>query len=286
MTDHAGDAPLARRMWRTLEPYHGMIYFAPEAAAEYEAIGLTSGRMGYFASRSAPMGAVTAEVVIATFFNFHPALVHRSIPKAWELASPAEILAARLRGADGGLRGLLGSRLEEPDVAEVAELARRATEACRIEGRPLAAGHLGLDWPDEPHLVLWHAISILREYRGDGHVLALTEAGLSGCEALVLHGASGDVAAEVLQRSRAWSDEEWAEAVEGLRLRGWLDADGTFTEAGRAHRDRVEALTDDLAAAPWQLIGDDACTRLRAVGRELSRAIVAGGTFTRDPTSA
>ncbi len=162
---------------------------------------------------------------------------------------------------------------------------RRATDACRPEGRPLAAGHLAAGWPAEPHLVLWHAISILREYRGDGHTVALTEAGLTGCEALVLHAAAGDVPAGVLRTSRAWSEEEWAATVDGLCSKGWVDPDGAFTEAGRAHRDRVEALTDELAAEPWALIGDEACARLRSVGRELSRAIVAGGTFIRDPTS-
>src|SRR4051794_6408518 len=58
------ESSVARRTHRTLEPYHGMIYFVPEARAAYEAIGLTGHRMGYFASRSAPMGAVPAEVVV------------------------------------------------------------------------------------------------------------------------------------------------------------------------------------------------------------------------------
>ncbi|MGZ4714519.1 MAG: SCO6745 family protein, partial [Acidimicrobiia bacterium] len=96
------DPTVARRTWRTVEPIHGMIYFSPEAAAAYEQLGLT-GRMGYFASRAAPMGAVSAELVIATFFNFRPALVRASIPEAWDHASPAEILAARVASADAAL---------------------------------------------------------------------------------------------------------------------------------------------------------------------------------------
>ena len=76
------DRTTARKMWRTLEPYHGMIYFVPEAVAEYDEIGLAPGRMGYFASRSAAMGPVPAAVVVATFFNFHPDLVHGVIPHA------------------------------------------------------------------------------------------------------------------------------------------------------------------------------------------------------------
>src|SRR5438067_1460069 len=67
------DPVVARKMWRTLEPVHGIVYFAPDAGARYRAIGLPE-HMHYFAPRAAAMGPVPAEVVIATFFNFHPAL--------------------------------------------------------------------------------------------------------------------------------------------------------------------------------------------------------------------
>ena len=64
--------------------------------------------MGYFASRAAPMGPVPADVVIATFFNFHPDLVRAVIPEAWSLASIDAILAARLELVDTALRRILG----------------------------------------------------------------------------------------------------------------------------------------------------------------------------------
>src|ERR1035441_2348396 len=47
----------ARKTWRTVEPLHGMIYFAPEANELYAALGIPPAA-GYFASRSAPMGPV------------------------------------------------------------------------------------------------------------------------------------------------------------------------------------------------------------------------------------
>ncbi|MDQ1396018.1 MAG: hypothetical protein QOG64_1277, partial [Acidimicrobiaceae bacterium] len=204
-TTGAVDEVLARKMWRTLEPYHGMIYFVPEGPKEYGDIGLPAGRMGYFASRSAPMGPVPAEVVIATFFNFNPELIYKVIPAAWALASPEEVLGARFRAADGALRRMLGETIDDIGLAEAAALAKEATTACTVVGRPLYAGHAALPWPDDPHLVLWHAISLLREYRGDGHVAALTADGVDGIEALVMHGASGDVSPEVLRMTRAWS---------------------------------------------------------------------------------
>jgi len=273
------DAVLARKMWRTLEPLHGMVYFAPEAREEYARLGLEEHRAGYFATRAAPMGAVGAEVVIATFFNFHPDLVRRHIPKAWAAASPARVIGARFRIAGSALERLLGAAVGGAEMAEAATVARDAALACRPEGRPLYAGHASLSWPADPHVVLWHAITLLREHRGDGHVAVLTSESVSACEALVLHAATGEVPAATLRTSRAWSDDEWLAASDGLRARGWLDAEGALTDAGQAHRRRVEDRTDALAMAPWRHIGGVAADRLRATARPWSRAVVEAGTF-------
>lgn len=272
------DPVMARKMWRTLEPYHGMIYFAPEATAAYEALGVT-GFDGYFASRAAPMGAVPAEVVIATFFNFNPDTVRRAIPGAWSAASPVALLAARLEGADAALRRALGDPAEGADVSRAAALAHRAADACTPAGRPLYAAHAALPWPAPPHLELWHAVSLLREFRGDGHIACLVEAGLDGIDALVLHAASGEVPRSALQTSRQWSDEAWAAAVAGLAARGLVDDEGAFTDAGAALRQHIEDRTDALALAPWAALGVEGCDELRSLVRPLSRAIVEGGTF-------
>lgn len=167
---HGMNPTLSRRMLRTLEPIHGMIYFVPEAHDAYSAVGLQGRRMGYFASRSAPMGPVPASVVVATFFNFCPNLVQRAIPAAWQLATPTAILDARHEAVDRALRRLLGEAVAGDDMREAADLARAATDGCRPDGRPLYAAHAELPWPQEAHMVLWHAQTLLREYRGDGHI--------------------------------------------------------------------------------------------------------------------
>jgi hypothetical protein len=282
----AVEPTLARKLHRTLEPYHGIIYFSAEAAAAYRELGIPDRQMGYFASRAAPMGPVPGEVVVATFFNFAPAEVLRCIPAAWAIATPAAMLQARLAGIDATLRRILGDAVAGGEVVEAAELARTAAEACTPEGRPLYAGHASLPWPDEPHLVLWHALSLLREHRGDGHIAAMVVEGVDGCEALVIHGATGEVPASVLQSSRARTDVEWAAAERRLRDRGWLDPDGGLTEAGRAHRRWVEDRTDELAVGPWRHLGVDGCTRLRELVRPFSKAIVASGSFGLRPDPA
>ncbi len=270
---------LARKMHRTLEPYHGIVYFSAEAAAQYRALGITDRQMGYFASRSAPLGPVPGEVVIATFFNFAPEEVLRCIPAAWSIASPTDMLAARLAGIDATLQRILGDDVRSGEVAEAADLARIAAGACTSEGRPLHAGHASLPWPDEPHLVLWHALSLLREHRGDGHIAAMVVEGVDGCEALVIHGATGEVPAEILKSSRVRTDEDWAAAEARLRDRGWLDESGGLTDAGRTHRQWVEDRTDELALEPWQHLGFDGSNRLRELVRPLSKAIVTSGSF-------
>lgn len=270
---------LARKMWRTLEPIHGMIYFVPEAPAAYEEAGIDDVRAGYFASRAAPMGAVNADVVIATFFNFYPDLVRRAVPRCWSLVPPERMVAARFSAVDAALRRMLDVSGEA--VAEAANLTRIAATAPTLSpsGRPLYAGHAALPWPSEPHLALWHAISVLREYRGDGHIAAMTAEGVDGPSALVIHGATGDVPPAVLRATREWPADEWAAAADRLRERGWLDASGALTEEGRAHRSRVEEATDRLALAPWEHLGPERCERLREIARPLSRAIVDAGTF-------
>ena len=274
------DATLARKMWRTLEPFHGLIYFTPRAGEAYASLGI-EGRAGYFASRAAALGPVPAEVVMATFFNFHPALVRAALPAAWDAASPADLLDARRRAVDLALCDTLGDGvLASDDMRTAATLAREATTACAPEGRPLYAAHAALAWPDEPHLALWHATTLLREFRGDGHVAMLVVEGLDGCEALVTHGAASEgVGPDALRLSRGWSSEEWAAASERLRARGWLDADDGLTAEGSAARARIEARTDELAMAPWEHLGEESCGVLRSLVRPWSKGIVASGTF-------
>src|SRR5829696_2808912 len=209
------DPVVARKTWRTLEPLHGLIYFAPEADEAYAAVGLRGNRMGYFASRSAAMGPVTAAVVIATFYNFNPELVRQAIPEAWQLASPAAILDARHQAAVRALRRALPPEApDSPELAEAAGLARRAAEAAveHPAGRPLFAAHAALSWPDEPVAVLWHAQTLLREFRGDAHAASLLLYGMGPLQALVTHAATGEAPVSLLQATRGWAEGSLKEA--------------------------------------------------------------------------
>jgi hypothetical protein len=277
------DPVVARKMSRTLEPYHGIVYFLPEATEAYAALGIT-GRDGYFASRAAAMGPVSAGVVVATFFNFNPALVHHAIPKAWSITTPDALVAARRDAVDRGLRRLIGDAVDSDAMVRAAALARRAAAGCTTPGRALYAGHASLEWPDEPHLVLWHALTLIREFRGDGHIACLVRAQLDAVEALVTHAASGAVPRAALQATRAWGDDEWNAAVGRLEQRGLVDGQGAFTDAGTQLREQIEADTDRLALPAWEALGQDGCDELREIVRPWSRAISESGAFARPPS--
>jgi len=269
-----------RRAWQAIEPLHSFIYFAPEAAERYEALGLQGGS-GYFASRSAAFGPASAETVIATFFNFNPAFVRLSMESVWDKVTPEQVLAARLEAADAALRRGLGDLIGSDALAETAALTRKAAEAAceRLEGRPLFAAHATLPWPTEPHLELFHAQTLLREFRGDGHVAALVASELTGLEALVVHAATGYLPAKVLRNTRQWSEEQWAAAADGLREREILEPgdEDVLTEEGRALRQRIEDLTDRLAEPAYAALGEDGVNRLVEVGKPLSDAVIEAG---------
>jgi hypothetical protein len=268
----------ARRMWKALEPYHAITYFAPETRKATDALGLKGGWMSYFGCRAAPLGPVGPEFVAAVFYNFHPAMVARSLPDVWTYATPAQLLDARLTAVDNAVRRLF------PDATldRAASLARQAAALAPVAGRPIAAANAALDWPTEPHLVLWQATTILRESRGDGHVAALVAAGLSPCQALVTISAATGPSKEVFQLNRRWSDDEWAEASDDLRARGLLDASGALTPAGRELRQQVEDTTDALADQGWRALGDESAAELYDLVHPLSAVLMAAGLIPAD----
>jgi hypothetical protein len=269
----------SRRMWRALEPVHTVTYFAPESQAACEALGTTGYWMSYFALRAAPLGAAPPELVAALFYNFHPGLVARAVPAVWELAPPERFLTIRLETVDAALQRLVGAELlGSPGVAEAAAIARDAALAAPTAGRALAAANAALEWPEEAHLVLWQAQTVLREHRGDGHVAALLTAGLDPAEALVLFASDREIDAEWLRKRRGWSEHEWAEAVSRLTERGLFDAGG-LTAAGNALRAEVEAHTDALADPPVAAIGAAAADRLVELSTPLVAAIIEAGGF-------
>jgi hypothetical protein len=262
-----------RRLWTLFEPLHAVTYFSERARAAMEQAGLRGFWRGYFAGRSAALGPIAAAPVVALFHGFAPGMVERALPAVWSLVTPEQALAARLEGARAALAAF-PSAGDRDRVAEAADLAMTAAGAAPVGGRALAAAHAALPWPDDALGRLWQAATVLREHRGDGHVVALTCAGLSGLEALLLR-AGSDLARTVLQPARGWTDAEWDAGSVQLVERGLLDPAGRITPAGGELLRDVETVTDHLAAQPWAALGAAAAGRFADLVRPLSRAAAA-----------
>ena len=295
------EAAAARRMWVLFEPVHVVSYFTPEARAAFEAAGLRGFWRGYFAGRAAPVGSTGAAPVIAAFFVFAPAMVSRAIPAVWELAAPQAALLARQAGAVAAIRRLLGLRADDAPawLRAAADDLMAAASGLDQAGRTLAAANIALPVPQEPVARLWHAATLLREHRGDGHVAALVAADIDGAEALALrvgvdtaggraaaadgHQGSGQVAAAWgrarMQPARGWTDAEWDGAVARLAGRGLLDDSGSATAAGLALHRHIERATDQAAARPWARLGADRAASLAAQLRPIARACAGAMPF-------
>lgn len=245
----------ARRMYGLVEPIGLIPYAAQEPAEALLALGLRNYWDAYFAGRAAPLGRdVPAGVVHAMFYNFAPGEAARHIPRVWDMITPEAALAARDRGCVASLRRMLGDLADDPSVARAADLAVKAATSPRTEGRPLYAALRTLPVPEQPLARLWYAGNLLREHRGDGHIVALVANGIGGTEAHVLLALSEGMPAEKFGRVWHLPSAQLAAVVDGMRDRGLIGADGWLTAAGRATKARIEALTDDLAAPAYDAL--------------------------------
>jgi hypothetical protein len=264
---------LARRLFDRIEPVHAVTYFAPEVRSALDGLGYRGFWMGYFAARSAPLGRVPADVVTATFYNFAPERVAKALPAAWDVAPPEAALQAREQTAVAAL-DRCGVRAVE-DLHTAAALAAKAARDLPVDGRPLYAANKSLDWPEDSVAVLWHATTLLREHRGDGHVAVLTAAGLSGRECNVLHAAAGRVPRELIMRTRDYDDAQWQHHTDRLVRRGLLDTAGELTPSGLAFKQQIEDSTDALAVSALDALDDDEVETLFQTLTPITRAVVA-----------
>jgi hypothetical protein len=267
----------ARELWSVYEPVHVICYFHPDVSGCLAAEGLHGFWNGYFAGRAAALGAVGPAPVTALFFGFAPAMVAKALPKVWGRITPEEAVDSRLEAAERVLAPMLDEA--GPDVRRSIDALVRVALEVSTDGRALAAAWQGVSVPDAVGARLWWATTVLREHRGDGHVLAATHAGLTGLEAGLTHVASGRVTRATVQPNRGWTDDEWHSGIADLAARGLVMEDGSsLTSAGAALREQVEADTDRLASEQLELLGDEVELVQRVVGR-IARAVAATGTL-------
>ena len=262
------DPAAVRRLGVLVETVHAVVYFTPEPQQAYAELGLRGYWRGYFASRAAALGPVGPELVTALFGGFAPRMVARALPEVWSTAAPQAVLEARREGAVAALRRLVPAELTA-QVSAAAALTGRCVERLDVAGRPLAAAHAAAPRPEDPLAALWHDCTVLREHRGDGHLAAVASCGLRWPEPHLLKGGAVDPRQREL---RGWTEEEWQAAAQ--RVAG-LDADLD----ARLAADRLEGLTDRLAAPAYAPLDDDGQRELQRLLEPVARAAAAEVPF-------
>lgn len=266
-----------RRLRDAIEPLATICFWSEPVYDEYAALGLDF-LQGYVYGRGCVLGDVEPSVAAAAFGVFEPGLVADLFRSGRQTCGVAEVRSAKERGAVTALRECLG---DPDDLADVVTALRRATDAADPTGRALHAGLTGLPWPEDLLGQLWHACSILREHRGDGHLAALVAAGLDGVQANQLTELWIGWDPLSYTGSRAWSPEAMSAGTGSLEQRGWV-VDGGLTEAGRRVREELEETTDRASHAVVEALGVDLD---RVVGRldAWAQQVVEQGWFPPDP---
>jgi hypothetical protein len=201
--------------------------------------------------------------------------VARHIPNVWRTTTPDAAIAAREEGCVKALRRILGERVDSPAFARAAELLTEAATSAPVEGRPMYAALRTLPIPDDPVARLFHAASLLREHRGDGHIAALMTEQVGGLEAHVLLALDMGMPAARFGRIQHLPAPQIAAVVDGMRERGLIGDDGWLSDQGRAVKQRVESVTDDLAAKPYESLEPHELDELIAALEPLAALLVA-----------
>ncbi|MEZ5182597.1 MAG: hypothetical protein R2702_12095 [Acidimicrobiales bacterium] len=264
---------LARELWLRIETLHAVTYFGEETPAAARAIGLDGFWVDCFALRAPARPAGPAPSAPPS--PAAPSFVRRWVPRCWELVAPdaaldvrsaaaAETSAASRRASKAAALAVAG-----PLDRAVADAAHRPTLLRRQPRRRPA---------DDPVAALWQRCTTLSTAATATWPCSPLP-GLSGLEAHVLIAAERGSDPVDLQRTRGWTEDDWAGAVAGLAHRGLVDGRGALRPAGAELRHEVEATTDRLAAAPLASWSDaDASTVLDAL-HPVAAAVSAAGVL-------
>lgn len=257
-TDLSDPLQAARRCSRSVQTTVGWIFWDPGAVERYERLGLP-GPIGYIAARSAPLAPAGPDAVTAAFGSITPKGIELTFQLVEKVGTTFdEVWAARDEAVREGLER------HAPDILD--PLARLGPELWPIVdqlpmvGRTLAAAHLRMPRPADPVVSGWHAINVVREWRGDTHWALVVAAGLTGIEASILHNAWLGYEDGWIPGSRGSSAEDIAAGMATLEAKGLADG-GRVNDEGVALRQRLEDDTDRLTTLPWELLGPEECER-------------------------
>ena len=167
------------------------------------------------------MGQVPGEVVAAAFGCFNPKVVVPARRGGWQIASREAILEARERGATAMLAAGPRRAARRPRRGSPSCCAA-AADAAPWAGRPIYAGLRSLGFPGHPLGAMWRAADLLREHRGDSHVISWAVGGADAVEVLLLTEQWWGLPARAYTPTRGWSGADMDAGFERLHP-SWAD---------------------------------------------------------------
>jgi len=215
-------------------------YFTAETAAVGEKMGLDVFQF-YALGRGGVLGDVDGRVIVSAFGYFNPELLTGLWNAAREIADPRDAGHAYMAcSADLGREKFSTfSELGVTDLAPFVAAAEKVNAAVDPMGLSLYAGISAEPLAGDTEGRAMQLVSILREFRGSAHLMAIRANGLDGKTAHFIR-RPNDVA-----------------------LFGWSEDDPpVITDAEHAKWRAAEAMTDDMVRPAYAVLNDAEATAL------------------------
>jgi hypothetical protein len=204
-------------------------YFPPETVARGAELGL-KGPQFYFIGRGGLLGDCDASVVAAAFGYFNPDVIRRAWESSCTVITPREAgLAHWLCSAETGRAKLANM----PNLASFVEAADAVNNAADPEGLALYAAFKSAPLVDDLPGRAMQLVSILREFRGSAHLIAIRASGLTGKQA------------------------HFIKRPNDVAMFGWTPEDAPhIDDSTRAALDAAERLTDAIVMPAYAVLND------------------------------
>jgi len=222
-------------------------YFVPDTVAKAAELGL-NGMEFYVLGRGGPLGDCDSSAVAAAFGYFNPAVIARAWDGAAAKVKPRDAGKAHLECSAQLGRAKLGDVAKLDAFVKAADAVNNAADAdglalyAAIRSEPLASDTAGR---------AMQLVSVLREFRGSAHLVAIRALGLTAKQA------------------------HFVKRPNDTKMFGWTPEDAPYIDDEvRAKMLEVEALTDKIVAPAYGVLDDAGRDALLAGAIAIKAAVI------------
>lgn len=223
-------------------------YFAPETQAKGTELGL-NGMEFYIIGRGGSLGDCEGSAVAAAFGYFNPAIIGKAWDSAKAKVAPRVAGKAHLECSANLGRAKLANI---PRLAEFVIAADAVNQAANPDGLTLYAAVKAEPLATDTAGRAMQLVTILREFRGSAHLLAIRAVGLDTKTA------------------------HFAKRPNDIKMFGWSENDAPLIDEA-VHRTMLEAeaLTDRLVAPAYGVLDESGRTALLAGAQAIKTVLSA-----------